>query len=413
VVTETGGTEDEDDGVHDGLETHDGDQADDTANTVKRSDTDDHDEGTGGTEGEEDGGGNDGEEGSSDESADGESDETVREELRSSRVGDTGNLVGVEEEERSDSDLSTDIEELSDESGNGSDLLPEWLVESRVDTLSVGKSLGLGLESLFGNLGELGEEEGEGDDDTETGDGHVDELDSGKILGVCATEEELGGDQRTSKGCNTVETLRKLQSQTSNVVRWHDSDIRVGGDFKSGETASNHSGADNETGKDGARVGCTDREVCDRPEEDSTERVETETGNDGDLVSLSLQDFGSDGRVCKVTNTKVGGLKTGRLSSRDLENVLEVLVQDIEKTVGETPKEEERGNEDESPEVLSPDDTSLEDRSACAGSVGSHSTASHCDDGWKRLGGKEKKGVGECKVGVVGWVGWAKKRLGV
>jgi hypothetical protein len=206
VVTETGGTEDEDDGVHDGLETHDGDQADDTANTVKRSDTDDHDEGTGGTEGEENRGGNDGKEGSSNESADGESDETVREELRSSRVRDTGDLVGVEEEERSDSDLSTDIEELSDESGNGSDLLPEWLVESRVDTLSVGKSLGLGLKGLFGNLGELGEEEGEGDDDTETGDGHVDELDSGKIIGVFATEEELGGDQRTSEGCNTVET---------------------------------------------------------------------------------------------------------------------------------------------------------------------------------------------------------------
>jgi len=159
VVTETGGPEDEDDGVHDGFETHDSDQADDTANTGKRSDTDDHDERTGGTESEEDGGGNDGEEGSSDESADGESDETVREELRSSRVGDTGNLVGVEEEERSDSDLSTDVEELSDESGNGSDLLPEWLVESRVETLSVGKSLGLGLKSLFGNLWELGEEE--------------------------------------------------------------------------------------------------------------------------------------------------------------------------------------------------------------------------------------------------------------
>jgi hypothetical protein len=107
--------------------------------------------------------------------------------------------------------------------------------------------------------------------------------------------------------CKERLTLRKLQSQTSNVVRWHDSDIRVGGDFKSGETASNHSGADNETGKDGARVGCTDREVCDRPEENSTERVETETGDNGDLVSLSLQDFGSDGRVCKVTNTKVGG----------------------------------------------------------------------------------------------------------
>jgi hypothetical protein len=43
-------------------------------------------------------------------------------------------------------------------------------------------------------------------------------------------------------------------------------------------------------------------------------------------------------------------LKTSRLSSRDAEDVLEVLVQHIKKTVGETPKEEERGNEDESPD---------------------------------------------------------------
>lgn len=64
-----------------------------------------------------------------------------------------GNLVGVEEEEGSNSDLSSDVEELSDETGDGSDLLPERLVESRVDTLSVGKGLGLGLQSLLGNLG--------------------------------------------------------------------------------------------------------------------------------------------------------------------------------------------------------------------------------------------------------------------
>lgn len=59
VVTESGGTEHKDDGVHDGLETHDGDQADDTADTVERSDTDDHDEGSSGAAGEKDGSSND------------------------------------------------------------------------------------------------------------------------------------------------------------------------------------------------------------------------------------------------------------------------------------------------------------------------------------------------------------------
>lgn len=53
--------------------------------------------------------------------------------------------MGVVEEEGTDGDLSTDVEELSDETGNGSDLLPERLVEVGVTALSVGKSLSLGL----------------------------------------------------------------------------------------------------------------------------------------------------------------------------------------------------------------------------------------------------------------------------
>jgi hypothetical protein len=53
--------------------------------------------------------------------------------------------VGVVEEEGSNGNLSTDVEELSDKTGNGSSLLPEGLVEVGVTTLSVGKSLSLGL----------------------------------------------------------------------------------------------------------------------------------------------------------------------------------------------------------------------------------------------------------------------------
>jgi hypothetical protein len=84
--------------------------------------------------------------------------------------------------------------------------------------------------------------------------------------------------------------------------------------------------------------------VSDRPEEDSTKRVESETGDDGDLVALSLQNLGSDRRVSEVTDTEVSSLKTGRLSLGDAESGSEVRVQDIKETVGETPKEEKRGD---------------------------------------------------------------------
>ena len=145
VSTKTGGTEDEDDWVHDGFETHDGDQADDTTDTRERSNEDNHKEGTESACGEEDRSRDDGKKSDTNESADGEGDETVRQELRSFRVLEEGDIVGVVEEEGSDGDLSTDVEELSDETGDGSDLLPERLVEVGVATLSMGKSLSLGL----------------------------------------------------------------------------------------------------------------------------------------------------------------------------------------------------------------------------------------------------------------------------
>ena len=104
-------------------------------------------------------------------------------------------------------------------------------------------------------------------------------------------------------------TLRELQSQTGNVVRRHDRDIRVGRDFKCGKTAGDDESADYKARKDRLGVGSADREFGDGPEEDGTNRVESETGNDGELVTAAFQDLGSDGRVAEVTTTEVGDWK--------------------------------------------------------------------------------------------------------
>jgi hypothetical protein len=131
-------------------------------------------------------------------------------------------------------------------------------------------------------------------------------------------------------------------------VRWDDRDIRVGGDFKGCQTTSDNGGADDETTKDGLVGGFTG-EFGDWPEEDSTKRVEAETHNDGCLVTSSLHDFSCDRREGEVTDTEISGLETGRLGLCDTENLSEVTVEDIEETVRETPKEEERSDEDECP----------------------------------------------------------------
>lgn len=84
-----------------------------------------------------------------------------------------------------------------------------------------------------------------------------------------------------------------------------------------------------------------------RPEEDCTERVESETHNDRELVALAAKDLSSDRGEEEVTATEVHDLETSRLEPCNTEHILEMLVQDIEKTVRETPEEEEGCNQDQ------------------------------------------------------------------
>lgn len=108
-------------------------------------------------------------------------------------------VLSKEEEEGTDSDLSTDVEELSNGTGDGSVLLPEALGGLGVRTVNRSKCLSFGLESLFRDLGEFGEEESNGDGNTHTSDGHVDVLNGSEVTVVLAREEVLGSDQRTGE----------------------------------------------------------------------------------------------------------------------------------------------------------------------------------------------------------------------
>jgi hypothetical protein len=141
-----------------------------------------------------------------------------------------------------------------------------------------------------------------------------------------------------------------LESEVCDVDWRHGRDVRVRGDLECGETTSDDGSAGDEPAKDALLVARVDGELCDGPEEDGAERVEGETHDDGELVSAALQDFTGDGGEGKVTDTKVGDLETGGLELGDAEDILEVLVEHDEETVGETPQEEERGDEDECPD---------------------------------------------------------------
>jgi hypothetical protein len=239
---------------------------------------------------------------------------------------------------------------LSDKTRDGSVLLVERLVGLGVVSGNLCQRVRLGLERLLGNLGKLGEDKGEGDEHAHSGHGEVDPLDVGEVAGVGTGEEVLGSDEGSGEGSDAVERLGELETEVGDVDWRHGGDVGVRGDLECGETTGDDGRADDEAAKDALLVGRVDGELCDGPEEDGAERVEAETHDDGELVSAALQDFTGDGGVGKVTDTKVGDLETGRLELGDAEDILEVLVEDVEETVRETPQEEERGDEDECPD---------------------------------------------------------------
>lgn len=99
-----------------------------------------------------------------------------------------------------------------------------------------------------------------------------------------------------------------------------------------------------------------------RPEHDGTDGVESETHEDSDLVALALEHLSSDRREEQVTATEVHDLKTSGFEFGDAEDGLEVLVQDIEQTVGEAPEEEERGDEEDGEDELAAGEEAALDR---------------------------------------------------
>lgn len=99
----------------------------------------------------------------------------------------------------------------------------------------------------------------------------------------------------------------------------------LGGGLEGGKTTSDHSGTDNEP-TEHSLLGevLSEGRFRDGPEEDRAEGVEHETGDDGLLVTVFLEDPSGYGGVCEVSDTEVGDLETGGLEFGDIEDVLGV-----------------------------------------------------------------------------------------
>ncbi len=213
VASKVGSAESEDGWVHGRLEEIDDDQ--DTDRDVSGNGADDSVQGNGddSVNHEEEVRLENSSQTSSDETATSEGDESVGEQVGGLSGSEGSILSGVVDEERANGDLSTDVAELRDEPEDHVVLLVERTLANLVAELISSEVLdGARVEHLLRDLGKLGNQEEDGNRNTGTGNGEVDELDVDQVVGVLATEEELGGNQRTNKARYTIPALTKLKA---------------------------------------------------------------------------------------------------------------------------------------------------------------------------------------------------------
>ncbi|ORY89276.1 hypothetical protein BCR35DRAFT_300394 [Leucosporidium creatinivorum] len=130
------------------------------------------------------------------------------------------------------------------------------------------------------------------------------------------------------EGGESVEGLGEVEAEGGLLRRSKDRNVRLGAHLESSETAS-----DDEGGSDKSTVLL---KVSGRPEHESADSVERETHVDTLLVAEATDEDSDDGRVDDV-GAEVGDLEKGRLELGDAEEGLEVLVHDVEESVGESP----------------------------------------------------------------------------
>jgi hypothetical protein len=381
VRSKVGSSESEESRVHRGHEEENNDEDTDTSNTVERADGGGAGDGEAGVDNEEEVGLEDRRKTSGNEATDGEGDQSVGQHLRALSIADTTVFMRIVDKQSSACNLGTDIAELSNEAEEQVVLLPDG---AGTDDLTVGinsklksgvinnRAPPLDSRSLS-DLGQLGEEEHDAHSDSQKCDGQVDILNSLKGVCVCAREEVLRSDERTNERGNTVPGLAELQTSRRPRRVTDDNGVRVGRGLKGSKTTGNDQSASKEsTERGGCVVGAG--KVSSRPEEHGTKRVEAEAHDDSDLVTLALEDLSGDGREDEVTTTEVHDLETGRFELCNSEDILEVLVQDVEKTVRETPEKEERGDEAKrEDEPLASEEATLN-----GGNIHRNSTATHC-----------------------------------
>ena len=258
-------------------------------------------------------------------------------------------LRKVVDEVRSDTNLTSDVGELSSGTPEESVLLAEGLVNvtgSRGSHLSLVGHVGVGnlrdrsLEkSVMYHMkfvqGHSYEVEDDSQDTDEGSNTKVNPLDGLKRLSISTNvlEDDLGSEDGSNDGANSLNGLGQLKTELGVLGRTADGDVWVGRCLEGRQTR-----ASKEHGTAEATEASLDSR---RPEHKSTDTVDGETENEGVSVTEAAEEPSRVSQGTDEVGTEVGSLETRRLSTSDVKSDLEARVEDIEKTVGKSPHEEE------------------------------------------------------------------------
>jgi hypothetical protein len=190
-----------------------------------------------------------------------------------------------------------------------------------------------------GDLRNGSEVEDNGEDTDEASNTKVDPLNSLERLavGTDVLEDDLSSEDGSNDGANSLNGLRQLETELGVLGRTANSNVRVGRSLESRQTR---------TSKEHGTAEATEASLDSRrPEHKSTDTVDGETEDEGVSVTELAKEPSRVRQRTDEVGTKVSSLETRRLSSSDVKSDLEARVEDIEKTVGESPHEEEDGDQ--------------------------------------------------------------------
>lgn len=256
VDTKVGSSHGEDGGVHGSHEEVDGHDGTDGTLAVTSADVGVKGDGGNGVADHDEAGGQEGGKTGGNEATDGEGDQSVGEEVGSLGLRPASLVDSVVDEEGTNGDLSTDVAELGNETADHVVLLPDAAL-TNLTALNIVLRLDKGVVALglLSDLRKLGEDEQDGNSDTEASNTEVDELDVGEVVSVLAREESLGSDERTDEGGNTVPGLAELETRRGSLGVTNDNGVGVGSSLEGSKTASNNQSACAETTEGSRGIG--------------------------------------------------------------------------------------------------------------------------------------------------------------